>query len=103
MSLARSPDGRITFELNEAEVDAYIKAGIDRRLDAYFQHHYRTDLRGIVYDGVAKYLRDSPEGMLSMVGKALESWLAAREGWVASMLIRGHARRSRAVGEEGGC
>lgn len=88
MSLARTTDGKITFELNEAEVEAYIKAGIDRRLDNLFQAHHRVGTRELVREAVSDYIRSHTEELRGHMIEAMGSWLSAREGWVATMLAR---------------
>jgi hypothetical protein len=88
MALTRAGDGRITFELNDAEVEAYVKAGIDRRLDNLFQVHHRMGTRELVREAVSSYLKDHTEELRSHMVEAMGTWLSAREGWVASMLAR---------------
>lgn len=51
--LVKRTDGRVVIELDEATLDAYVRAGIDRRLDALFEEYTRqyvsrrSDLRGL--------------------------------------------------------
>lgn len=100
MSLARSAAGKITFELNEAEVDAYIRAGIDRRLDNLFLASHRMGTREVVREAVSSYIASHTEELRVHMIEAMGSWLSAREGWVATMLSRRRDPRPAPTREE---
>lgn len=95
-SLSQNPQGQVTLELNPLEVEAYVKKEIDRRLDTLFLSHARQPLSDIVRLAVHGALQEMivTGQVRAQLREAVGDWLDKRQGWISSVIVRGHVKKA---------
>ncbi len=80
--IVRNVGGVQTFELDEAELEAYVRAAVDKRLDAWFNTHtrpyLRSGFRGLLVDVGTQMVRDGRAN--DVLRTLVDGWLESRRG-----------------------